>query len=154
MADGFLARWSRRKSGHAEPIDAGAAPDRAGAADADAFAPAPAGTGTPEPAQAAASPAAAGIAPTGAAGAGGAGPFRPRAFAAAEPALTLDDVARLTPSADFSRFVARSVDPAVRNAALKKLFADPRFNVMDGLDTYIADYGKPDPDSGGDAAHG
>jgi hypothetical protein len=37
------------------------------------------------------------------------------------------------------------VDPGVRRAALKKLFADPRFNVMDGLDTYIDDYSKPDP---------
>ena len=33
-----------------------------------------------------------------------------------------------------------SVAPSLRNAALKKLFADPRFNVMDGLDTYIDDY--------------
>jgi len=29
--------------------------------------------------------------------------------------------------------------------ALKKLFHDPHFNVMDGLDTYIDDYSKPDP---------
>jgi len=28
---------------------------------------------------------------------------------------------------------------------LKKLFADPHFNVMDGLDTYIDDYSQPDP---------
>jgi hypothetical protein len=33
----------------------------------------------------------------------------------------------------------------VKRAALKKLFADPRFNVMDGLDTYIDDYTKADP---------
>ena len=33
----------------------------------------------------------------------------------------------------------------MKNAALKKLFTDPHFNVMDGLDTYIDDYGKPDP---------
>jgi hypothetical protein len=33
----------------------------------------------------------------------------------------------------------------VKNAAFKKLFADPHFNVMDGLDTYIDDYSKPDP---------
>jgi hypothetical protein len=33
----------------------------------------------------------------------------------------------------------------VKNAAMKKLFADPHFNVMDGLDTYIDDYGKADP---------
>ena len=58
---------------------------------------------------------------------------------------TLDDVARLTPQSDFSRFVAREVAPDVRNAALKKLFADPHFNLMDGLDIYIDDYSQPDP---------
>jgi len=54
-------------------------------------------------------------------------------------------VATLTPSADFSRFVTPDVTPEVRNAALKKLFADPHYNVMDGLDIYIDDYGRPDP---------
>ena len=62
-----------------------------------------------------------------------------------EPLPTMDDVARLTGQSDFSRFVRPGVDPGVRNAALKKLFSDPHFNVMDGLDTYIDDYGKPDP---------
>jgi hypothetical protein len=33
----------------------------------------------------------------------------------------------------------------VKNAAMKKLFADPHFNVMDGLDVYIDDYSKSDP---------
>jgi hypothetical protein len=61
------------------------------------------------------------------------------------PPLTLEDTTHLTPQSDFTRFVAPNVDPAVKNAALKKLFADPQFNVMDGLDTYIDDYGKPDP---------
>jgi Protein of unknown function (DUF3306) len=64
---------------------------------------------------------------------------------AAPPPPTLEDVERLTPSSDFSRFVAPQVMPDVRNAALKKLFTDPHFNVMDGLDTYIEDFGKPDP---------
>jgi Protein of unknown function (DUF3306) len=63
----------------------------------------------------------------------------------AEPLPTLEDVATLTPGSDFTRFIAPNVDPAVKNAAMKKLFADPHFNVMDGLDTYIDDYGKPDP---------
>jgi hypothetical protein len=58
---------------------------------------------------------------------------------------TLDDVARLTSESDFSAFVARGVDEAVRRMALKKLFADPHFNVMDGLDVYIGDYTKPSP---------
>ena len=37
------------------------------------------------------------------------------------------------------------VDERVRRMALKKLFSDPRFNVMDGLDVYIDDYSKEDP---------
>ena len=61
------------------------------------------------------------------------------------PLPTLDDVARLTRHSDYSRFVLPGVEPGVRNAALKKLFSDPHFNIMDGLDTYIDDYGKPDP---------
>lgn len=58
---------------------------------------------------------------------------------------TLDDVAALHQESDFTRFVAPEVSGDVRNAALKKLFADPHFNVMDGLDTYIEDYNTPDP---------
>ena len=61
------------------------------------------------------------------------------------PLPTLDDVAQLTPESDFKPFVARAVDPQVRNAAMKTLFSDPHFNVMDGLDIYIDDYSKPDP---------
>ena len=61
------------------------------------------------------------------------------------PLPTLEDVANLTRDSDYAPFVARQVDPQVRNAAMKKLFSDPHFNVMDGLDTYIDDYGKPDP---------
>lgn len=63
-----------------------------------------------------------------------------------KPSLTLADVEKLTAQSDFSAFAARDVDPAVRNAALKKLFhAEPHFNVMDGLDVYIDDYNTPDP---------
>ena len=61
------------------------------------------------------------------------------------PALTLEDVAQLTRDSDYTGFVARGVTPEVKNAALKKLFTDPHFNVMDGLDTYIGDYNTPDP---------
>ncbi len=63
----------------------------------------------------------------------------------APPPPTLADVATLTTQSDYARFVARDVAPDVKQAALKKLFTDPHFNVMDGLDTYIDDYGKPDP---------
>ncbi len=57
----------------------------------------------------------------------------------------LPDIATLTGDSDFSPFMRAGVDPKLRVAALKKLFADPRFNRMDGLDVYIDDYGKPDP---------
>ena len=63
----------------------------------------------------------------------------------APPPPTLADVAALTTQSDYTRFVARDVAPEVQQAALKKLFTDPHFNIMDGLDTYIDDYGKPDP---------
>jgi hypothetical protein len=62
-----------------------------------------------------------------------------------EPPPTLEDTAALTIGSDFTRFVTADVAPEVKNAALKKLFADPHFNVMDGLDTYIGDYNTPDP---------
>jgi hypothetical protein len=59
--------------------------------------------------------------------------------------LTLDDAKSLTPESDFRPFMNAGVAPDVKNAAMKKLFSDPRYNVMDGLDTYIDDYSKPDP---------
>ena len=64
---------------------------------------------------------------------------------AAPPPLTLDDARALTAESDFSPFVGRGVAPEVRNAAMKKLFSDPHYNVMDRLDIYIDDYSKPDP---------
>ena len=51
----------------------------------------------------------------------------------------------LTPGSDFTRFMRADVPAASRNAALKTLFTDPHFNVMDGLDIYIDDYTKADP---------
>jgi hypothetical protein len=61
------------------------------------------------------------------------------------PPLTLKDAQALTTESDFRPFAARGVAPEVQNAALKTLFSDPHFNVMDRLDTYIDDYSKPDP---------
>ncbi|MFN7086136.1 MAG: DUF3306 domain-containing protein [Burkholderiales bacterium] len=63
--------------------------------------------------------------------------------AAAAPQLPpLDE---LTADSDFRGFFHPKVDEALRRSALKKLFADPRFNVMDGLDVYIDDYSVPNP---------
>ena len=62
-----------------------------------------------------------------------------------EAILSLQDTHGLTKDSDFTPFMARGVGRDVRNAAMKKLFADPHFNVMDGLDIYIDDYSKSDP---------
>jgi hypothetical protein len=61
------------------------------------------------------------------------------------PPPTLADTAMLTIDSDFKPFLARNVAPEVKNAAFKKLFADPHFNVMDRLDIYIDDYSIPSP---------
>jgi hypothetical protein len=47
--------------------------------------------------------------------------------------------------AEYREFFDPQVDENLRHTALRKLFSDPHFNVMDGLDTYIDDYSKPDP---------
>ena len=72
-------------------------------------------------------------------------PAEPQPEAPSAP--TLDDVARLTRESDFSPFVARDVDPGVRNAAMKKLFSDPHFNIPDPYEAYSGDYtgGEPIP---------
>jgi len=61
------------------------------------------------------------------------------------PPPTLEDVKALNADSSFAPFVSRGVSPEVRNAAMKKLFADPHYNVMDGLDIYIEDYSLPSP---------
>ena len=61
------------------------------------------------------------------------------------PPLALPPVESLTPESDYSLFMQPQVLPELRQAALKKLFTDPHFNVMDGLDIYIDDYTRPDP---------
>lgn len=119
--ENFFSRWSRRK---AEVTREKQAPELAQPE-------APAAVPAAPPAQAAQP------APRTA-------PGQP-ATAQDKPALTLEDVAQLTPESDFSAFVARGVDEGVRRAAMKKLFANPHFNVMDGLDVYIDDYNKFEP---------
>jgi len=57
----------------------------------------------------------------------------------------LPAIESLTIESDFTGFMRPGVDDELKRGALKKLFRDPRFNVMDGLDVYIDDYSKPDP---------
>ena len=135
--EGFLSRWSRLKRGSRdEPREAddGAPADRA----------------APNvPAAAAASPEA--IEPKSAA-TERAVPGSPQRVEEAHPvapdsraAPVLAPIESLTPASDFKPFMQAGVDATTRNAALKRLFADPQFNVMDGLDVYIDDYGKTEP---------
>jgi len=56
------------------------------------------------------------------------------------PPPGMEDVQQLGIDSDYARFIAAGVDEEVKRAALKKLFADPHFNVMDGLDVYVGDY--------------
>lgn len=128
--DSFFSRWSRRKvqARRDEPLPE--APPRPAVSPASS-------TDEPRTSVHVAAPAPAVAAPPP--------PVRPEPPRESAPLPTLDDVKLLTPDADFSRFVAPGVSPDVRNAAMKKLFADPFYNVMDGLDIYIDDYSKPDP---------
>ncbi len=61
------------------------------------------------------------------------------------PPPELPPVEKLTLDSDFSGFFHPKVDEDLRRAALRKLFSDPHFNVMDGLDVYIDDYSKTEP---------
>lgn len=123
VADGFLGRWSRRKQEVREgkplqePEPSRPAPPVQAAQ----------AVGVPPAAvtQQAAQPAAAIPAPA--------------------PLPTLQEAQALSIDSDFKPFVGRAVAPEVRNTAMKKLFTDPHFNVMDGLDIYIDDYTQPDP---------
>ena len=61
------------------------------------------------------------------------------------PNPTLPPIESLTPESDFTPFFKPDVDPTLKRQALRKLFSDPHFNVMDGLDVYIDDYTKVQP---------
>lgn len=64
--------------------------------------------------------------------------------APAAPALPpVESLAGL--ESDYSAFMEPQVDADTQRAALKKLFADPHFNEMDGLDIYIDDYTQFEP---------
>ena len=120
MPDGFLGRWSRRKLDAKDGKPLQAAPEQEIAS--------PAGDISAS-AVAVAAPAA----------------VETPAPADSPPPLTLEDAHALSVDSDFRPFASRGVAPDVRNAAMKKLFTDPHFNVMDRLDTYIDDYSQPDP---------
>ena len=124
VADGFLGRWSQRKHAQREgkvPEEPASTTVNAPApmAPKDLLAQAPQTPLVPEP--------------------------RPESAPVSVPAPTLEDVKALNADSSFAPFVSRGVSPEVRNAAMKKLFTDPHYNVMDRLDIYIDDYSLADP---------
>lgn len=136
--EGFLRRWSRLKSRGA-PAEADSAGHAASASGGQAGA----------SRQSADDPAALDLPPVAQRD-----PHPPVAPRSPEPASpprlpTLDDVALLGPDSDFSVFMTQGVDKTVQRLAMKKLFSDPHFSVMDGLDVYIDDYTKSAPVSPG-----
>ena len=117
MSEGFLGRWSRRKQ-EVRAAEA-AVEEKTLPAVEPVAAPAP----VPAPLAEAAAPESEDTAPP----------------------LTLADVDALDIGSDFKPFLTKEVAPEVKNAAFRKLFADPHFNVMDGLDTYVDDYSQSTP---------
>jgi len=71
-------------------------------------------------------------------------PAAPPAKADESPA-PLPKVEELTPESDFRPFMDAKVEPGTRREALKKLFADPHFNVPDPFEAYSEDYTKGEP---------
>ena len=129
--DGFLQRWSKRKASLGDR--APDAPPKSGVGQLPVAPPVDGGVlKPPNPA-----PTARADAPDKA--------LPGDAHTAAPPAPSLADTQALTPASDFRPFMGQGVAPEVKNAAMKKLFADPHFNVMDRMDIYIDDYSQPDP---------
>jgi hypothetical protein len=64
----------------------------------------------------------------------------PAPTAPATAPADLPDPATLGFDDDFSAYLGAQVPAALKRAAMAKLFADPGFNQMDGLDVYIEDY--------------
>ena len=56
------------------------------------------------------------------------------------PEEPLPDPALLTISDDFTPFLKARVAPELKKAAMKRLFSDPGFNEIDGLDVYLDDF--------------
>jgi Protein of unknown function (DUF3306) len=131
QSTGFLGRWARRKAQARQPGLARTPDETAAMEHADLAAVNSGVVAFPEPRSETEAP-------------GGQGDHAQPEPAPA-PALSLEDARSLTTDSDFRPFMARGVGGDVRNAAMKKLFSDPHFNVMDGLDIYIDDYSKADP---------
>jgi hypothetical protein len=114
--EGFLTRWSERKSMARQGLEPPEPEENDGV--------------PPEAEGAAGDPADAATAEV--------------ADAAAEP-VELPPLESLDEDSDYSPFLAAGVPSDVRRDALRKLFHSPKFNVRDGLDDYDLDFTNPEP---------
>jgi hypothetical protein len=69
-----------------------------------------------------------------------AAPAAPVPAPADEAAPDLPPVEQLTPESNFAPFMHPKVADSLRRTALKKLFSDPRYNVIDKFEAYSDDY--------------
>jgi hypothetical protein len=60
-------------------------------------------------------------------------------------APVLPPIDKMTPDSDFTAFMQPKVEDALRRAALKKLFSDPRFNIPDPFEAYSGDWTGGEP---------
>jgi len=58
------------------------------------------------------------------------------------PAPTVDDAQALGVGADVRRYLQADVSEAARHLALKKLFAEPQYNVISDMDDYVEDFSQ------------
>lgn len=123
--EGFLERWSRRKTlarqGEVPPEPA---------ADADEESPQAADSGVETP------PVAERMSP---------GPGDEEAQVPAETVPELPPLESLDENSDYSVFMGKGVPADMKQEALRKLFHSPKFNVRDGLDDYDLDFTNPEP---------
>ena len=59
---------------------------------------------------------------------------------AADASVPLPPIESLGPDSDYRPFLAQGVDKALRTQALRKLFHQPEYNVIDPLNDYIDDF--------------
>ncbi|HRO58555.1 MAG TPA: DUF3306 domain-containing protein [Burkholderiaceae bacterium] len=135
MSESFLSRWARLKRGEPGSSSEPAPPDQTGDGDCATVGTLPGS-----------------LPPAGSLPQAGTPPAPIDESTQAEsdehscaPEPELPPLETLTPQSDFRPFLQAGVAPQMRNAALKTLFSDPHFNVMDGLDVYIDDYNLTTP---------
>ncbi len=62
-----------------------------------------------------------------------------------EQPVPLPPIDKITADSDFTAFMQPKVEDALRRAALKKLFSDPRFNIPDPFEAYSGDWTGGEP---------